>query len=38
MWGWDPNDGLEGALFPSEKNFAEWLTDALADRDEIPAK
>jgi hypothetical protein len=38
MWGWDPNDGLEGALFPSGKNFAEWITDALAERDEIPAK
>ncbi|MGW3121536.1 SMI1/KNR4 family protein [Streptomyces sp. NPDC001107] len=38
MWGWDPTDGPEGALFPTGQNLAEWLTDALAGKEEIPSK
>ncbi|MGW2525034.1 SMI1/KNR4 family protein [Streptomyces sp. NPDC001617] len=38
MWGWDPHDGLDGALFPMGQNFAEWLTDALAGKENIPER
>ncbi|WP_280908817.1 SMI1/KNR4 family protein [Streptomyces sp. SAI-090] len=38
MWGWDPNDGLERALFPQGKNLAEWLAGALAGTETIPTR
>lgn len=38
MFGWDPNDGLEGALFPTGQNLAGWLSDALAGREKVPTR
>ncbi|MEU3516730.1 SMI1/KNR4 family protein [Streptomyces sp. NPDC006654] len=38
MWGWDPNDGLEDALFSTGQTLSEWLADAIAGRDAIPQK
>lgn len=29
MWGWDPNHGMDRALFPLNMNLAEWITKAL---------
>jgi hypothetical protein len=38
MWGWDPNAGLDGALFPQNMNLAEWLTAYLDGSLVIPER
>jgi hypothetical protein len=29
MWGWDPNNDIDRALFPQNMNLAEWIAKAL---------
>ncbi|MFD4256186.1 SMI1/KNR4 family protein [Streptomyces sp. NPDC058534] len=38
MWAWDPNDGIENALFSTEMNFSEWVSRALCGNLEMPEK
>ncbi|MFM9578131.1 SMI1/KNR4 family protein [Streptomyces caniscabiei] len=38
MWAWDPNDGVDKALFAVGMDFKEWMVCALEGRLEIPEK
>ncbi|MFJ7019684.1 SMI1/KNR4 family protein [Streptomyces sp. NPDC101117] len=38
MWAWDPNDGVEDALFSSEMSFSDWIVRALDGALEMPEK
>ncbi|MFF1400410.1 SMI1/KNR4 family protein [Streptomyces sp. NPDC058287] len=38
MWAWDPNDGLENALFSLDMNFKDWMSRALAGELELPER
>lgn len=38
MWAWDPNDGVEDALFSNEMSFSEWIVRALDGDLEMPEK